>query len=109
MDEINVGEIVYADITLLDEQDKKFELRMYRIYASIVGAKVVFSREWKCNFPNLETSIYNRFLKQNSIKGSAKVISLKILARTGFKHKSKGYTTAKKSEQVRDDVTGAYV
>lgn len=98
MDEINVGEIVYADITLLDEQDKKFELR-----------KVVFSREWKCNFPNLETSIYNRFLKQNSIKGSAKVISLKILARTGFKHKSKGYTTAKKSEQVRDDVTGAYV
>ena len=59
MDEINVGEIVYADITLLDEQDKKFELR-----------KVVFSREWKCNFPNLETSIYNRFL----ISGHSSVV-----------------------------------
>ena len=45
MDEINAGEIVYADITLLDEKDKKIELR-----------KVVFSREWKCNFPHLETS-----------------------------------------------------
>tara|TARA_Y100001968_G_C19397472_1_gene739153 strand:+ start:281 stop:577 length:297 start_codon:yes stop_codon:yes gene_type:complete len=98
MDEINAGEIVYADVTLLDEKDKKIELR-----------KVVFSREWKCNFPHLETSHYHRFLKQNSIKGNAKIISLKILSRTGFKHKNKGYTNAKKSDQVRDNVTGAYV
>ena len=37
------------------------------------------------------------------------IIDINIISRTGFKHKDKGYTTAKKNEQVRDDITGAYV
>ncbi|MBT5699680.1 MAG: hypothetical protein HOJ12_06760, partial [Flavobacteriales bacterium] len=49
------------------------------------------------------------FLKQNGIKTDCTILDVKILARTGFKNRSKGYSTAKKNEQIRDLVTGAYV
>ena len=40
----------------------------------------------------------------------ATVVDVVIHARTGYKHTDqKDYTTAKKNEQIRDDVTGAYV
>ena len=42
MDEINVGEIVYATITVKDTENKERELK-----------KVVFSRGWECNYPKL--------------------------------------------------------
>tara|TARA_Y100001960_G_C14492535_1_gene737461 strand:- start:363 stop:659 length:297 start_codon:yes stop_codon:yes gene_type:complete len=98
MQDIAPGEIVYATITLKDEKNRIHELR-----------KVIFSREWNCAFPLLDISIYGRFLKQNNLKNNATVVDVDIIARTGFKHKDKGYTTAKKNEQVRDDITGAYV
>ena len=104
MEEVKVGEIVYATITLKDTRNKMHELR-----------KVVFSRQWKCSYPHLDHQCYRRFLTQNGLvtsKGEiieAEVIDVKIHARTGFKNRAKGYTTAKKNEQIRDSVTGAYV
>ena len=104
MEEIKTGEIVYATITLKDTRNKIHEIR-----------KVVFSREWECDYPYLDNLNYRRFLSQNGLitsKGDiieAEVIDIKILARTGFKNRAKGYTTAKKNEQIRDSITGAYV
>ena len=104
MEEIKEGEIVYATITLKDTRNKIHELR-----------KVVFSRVWDCGYPHLDHLNYRRFLSQNGLVNSkgdiieAEVIDTKILARTGFKNRAKGYTTAKKNEQIRDSVTGAYV
>ena len=91
-------------MTIKDSKNKKHELR-----------KVVFSRKWDCSYPHLDHLNYRRFLSQNGLvtsKGNvieAEVINMKILARTGFKNRAKGYTTAKKNEQIRDSVTGAYV
>ena len=104
MEEIKTGEIVYATITLKDTRNKIHEIR-----------KVVFSREWECDYPYLDNLNYRRFLSQNGLitsKGDiieAEVIDTEIFARTGFKNRAKGYTTAKKNEQIRDSVTGAYV
>lgn len=98
MEEIKAGEIVYATITVNDIQNKTYELR-----------KVVFSREWKCKYPLLEMEVYRRFLKQNNLKINVTIVDVKIIARTGFKHKIKGYTTAKQNEQIRDDTSGAYI
>ena len=98
MEEIKEGEIVYANFKVKDNNNKEYELR-----------KVVFSREWKSEYPILRKEIYVRFLKQNGKKTECTILEVKILARTGFKNRSKGYTTAKKNEQIRDSVTGAYV
>jgi len=98
MEKIEVGEIVYATITVKDEKNKVHELR-----------KVVFSREWESEYPILRRKVYTRFLNQNNVKTDCTITDIKILARTGFKHKNKGYTTAKKNEQIRDSITGAYV
>ena len=59
-----------------------------------------------------KTHGYGVYTTQPIRKGDiieAEVIDIKILARTGFKNRAKGYTTAKKNEQIRDSVTGAYV
>ncbi len=107
MEEIKEGEIVYATFKVKDNDNKEYELR-----------KVVFSREWKSEYPLLKKELYNRFLKQNNVTKKlagkdvvldATVVDVVIHARTGYKHKSKEFTTAKKNEQIRDDVTGAYV
>ena len=81
MEEIKEGEIVYATFKVKDNDNKEHELR-----------KVVFSREWKSEYPILRKEIYTRFLKQNGIKKDCTILDVKILARTGFKNRSKGYT-----------------
>ena len=98
MEDIKEGEIVYATFKVKDNNNKEYELR-----------KVVFSREWKSEYPILRKDIYVRFLKQNGIKTDCTILDVKILARTGFKNRSKGYSTAKKNEQIRASVAGAYV
>ena len=90
MEQIKEGEIVYAHITVKDEKGSLHELR-----------KIVFSREWKCKYPLLEKDVYTRFLKQNNIKTNATIVDIKIIERTGFKHKNKGYTSVKQNEQIR--------
>ena len=57
MEDIKEGEIVYATFKVKDNNNKEYELR-----------KVVFSREWKSEYPILRKEIYVRFLKQNGIK-----------------------------------------
>ena len=57
MEEIKVGEIVYATITVKDEKNKTHELR-----------KVVFSRQWESEYPILRQEVYTRFLKQGFMK-----------------------------------------
>ena len=98
MDKIEKGEIVYANIVMKDKSNKIYDLR-----------KVVFSRNWECNFPLLTKKDYNRFLLRYNIKSDVEVIDCTIISRTGYKHKDQGYTSAKKNEQIRDDVTGAYI
>ncbi len=98
MEEIKEGEIVYATFKVKDNNNKEYELR-----------KVVFSREWKSEYPIIRKEIYTRFLKPNGIKKDCSILDVTILARTGFKNRSKGYSIAKKNEQIRDSVTGAYV
>ena len=56
MEEIKVGEIVYSTITLKDTRNKIHELR-----------KIVFSREWDCDYPHLDNLNYRRFLSQNGL------------------------------------------
>ena len=68
MEEIKVGEIVYATITVEDEKNKTHELR-----------KVVFSREWKCDYPILRKEVYTRFLSQNNVKTNCTDIDVKII------------------------------
>ena len=63
MDEINVGEIVYATITVKDTENKERELK-----------KVVFSRGWECNYPKLDKENYKRFLTQNGLCTSKGVV-----------------------------------
>ena len=99
MDKIEKGEIVYANLVLKDKSNKIYDLR-----------KVVFSRNWECDFPVLAKKDYNRFLLRYNIKlEEVEVIDCEIISRTGYKHKSKGYISAKKNEQIRDEVTGAYI
>ena len=98
MEEIKEGEIVYATLKVKDNNNKEYELR-----------KIVFSREWKSEYPVLRKEIYARFLKQNGIKTDCTILDVKIFARTGFKNRAVGYVIAKKNEQIRDEVTGAYV
>ncbi len=74
MEEIKEGEIVYATFKIKDNDNKEHELR-----------KVVFSREWKSEYPVLRKETYARFLKQNGIKKDCTILDIKILARTGFK------------------------
>ena len=99
MDKIEKGEIVYVNLILKDKSNKIYDLR-----------KVVFSRNWDCSFPLLTKKYYNRFLSRNNIKlEEVEVIDCDIISRTGYKHKSKSYISAKKNEQIRDEVTGAYI
>ena len=107
MEEIKEGEIVYCTLILRDSNNNEYELR-----------KIVFSREWQSEYPFLSQKIYNRFLKQNNVTKKvdgklivldATVVDVIVHARTGYKHRLKEFTTAKKNEQQRDDVTGAYV
>ena len=51
----------------------------------------------------------SRFLNLYNIPDKSEIINLNVISSTGFKHKNKSYTTARKNEQIRDDVTGAYV
>lgn len=98
MDKIDKGEIVYADLILKDKNQCIYNLK-----------KVVFSRDWKCDFPVLKKDVYKRFLKQHNIPIDVEVVELNIHERTGFKHQNKNYTNVKKNNQVRDSITGAYV
>ena len=95
MEEIKEGEIVYANFKVRDTENKEHELR-----------KVVFSREWKSDYPILKKEIYFRFLKQNSIKTDCTILDVKILARTGFKNLSTEYTNVKKNDQIRSKQLG---
>ena len=97
MDKIDKGEIVYADIIIKDHLGKKYHLN-----------KIVFSRNWECNYPILDIISYKRFLNLYNIPDKSEIINLNVISSTGFKHKNKSYTTARKNEQIRDDVTGAY-
>tara|TARA_B100000902_G_scaffold149672_1_gene146241 strand:+ start:6078 stop:6392 length:315 start_codon:yes stop_codon:yes gene_type:complete len=104
MNTVKKGEIVYADIKLISINNVEYELK-----------KVVFSRQWECDFPVLNKDKYSRFLRQNRIVDKknniieSKIVDIQIIAHTGFKNNAKGYTEAKKNEQIRDSVTGAYV
>lgn len=108
MDNIEPGEIVYCDITY--EYEKIIRNKKTKLQA--VLERVVFGREYKCNYPNLDYSIYKRDIKKINRKKplicDVKVVNLKIHARTGFKSRKKGYTQVKMNNEQRNKTTGAY-
>ncbi len=108
MDNLDPGEIVYCDITY--QYERPFRNRMKKEVNTL--RNVVFGREYDSSYPYLDYKTYFRDIKKinkkKPLKCDVTVIDLKVHARTGFKNKSNAYTQVKKSEQIRNKITGSY-
>ena len=108
MDNLEPGQIVYCDITY--EYDRPYRNRTKTETVNLVN--IVFGREYVSTYPLLEYKKYKRDIlkinRKKPIQCDVRVIDLKIHAKMGFKNKSKGYTQVKRSEQIRNKITGAY-
>jgi len=108
MDNIEPGEIVYCDITY--EYERPYRNRTKTETVELIN--VVFGREYDDTYPLLNYNVYKRDINKinpkKPLECDARVIDLKIHARTGFKRKIKGYTQVKRNEQIRNKITGAY-
>lgn len=107
MDIINKGEIVFCNITLSYLESLKLK--------NIKLDRVVFSRSYISNYPNLDINDSIVFKIKSKIKSKVKciisdvkVVDLHIIARTGYKHKLKGFTEVSKNNEVRNKNSGAY-
>ena len=88
-DKVELGEIVFCDLTIIHKGVKqKLE-------------KVVYK-----NDGNL---FYKRnYLEKLKIKEPVKVESIEIINRLGFENKAKGFTEVKGSDEKRNKITGVY-
>lgn len=103
MDIINKGEIVFCNITLSYLESLKLK--------NIKLDRVVFSRSYISNYPNLDINdsiVFKIKSKVKCIISDVKVVDLHIIARTGYKHKHKGFTEVSKNNEVRNKNSGAY-
>ena len=108
MDKLDLGEIVYCDITY-----KYNRLFRNRIKTEVITLNnVVFGREYDSSYPYLNYNLYqrdiNKINKKKPLSCDVEVIDLHVHARTGFKHKNKTYTKVKKNEEIRSKSSGAY-
>ena len=87
--DINKGEIVYCNMTI-KHKSKKYELK--NIVYKNVGKK--FTKK--------------HYLKPLGINEDVEIIDIKILSRLGFENTTKDYTEVKKSNEKRNNITGAY-
>ena len=86
---ISKGEIVYCNMTI-KHKGKKHELK--KIVYKNVGKK--FTKK--------------HYLKPLGINECVDIIDIEILSRLGFENTSKEYTEVKKSNEKRNNITGAY-
>tara|TARA_R110000796_G_scaffold17226_7_gene53225 strand:- start:5318 stop:5647 length:330 start_codon:yes stop_codon:yes gene_type:complete len=108
MDNVNPGEIVYCDITY-----KYKRLFRNKLKEELVTMRnVVFGREYDSSYPYLDYATYSRTIKKINKKKpltcDVKVIDLQVHARTGFKKINNNFTTVKKNDEQRNNITGAY-
>tara|TARA_R100000808_G_C2118007_1_gene130054 strand:- start:80 stop:409 length:330 start_codon:yes stop_codon:yes gene_type:complete len=108
VDNIEPGEIVYCDITY--QYERPYRNRTKTETVELIN--IVFGREYVDTYPLLEYKTYKRDIlkinRKKPLECDVRVIDLKVHARTGFKRKNIGYTHVKKSEQIRNNITGAY-
>jgi hypothetical protein len=88
-DKVELGEIVFCDLTITHKGVKhKLE-------------KVVYKNDGKL--------FYKRsYLEKLNIKGSVEIEGIKVISRLGFENKAKGFTEVKGSDEKRNKITGAY-
>ena len=82
MDNIQLGEIVFCDITY--QWERKFRNRIKTETKKLYN--VVFGIEYDDTYPHLDYITHRRDI-----------------------HKIKGYTEVQRNEQIRDKITGAYI
>lgn len=86
---VKKGEIVFCNMTI--EYKGKNHLLKEIVYKN-VGKK--FTKK--------------HYLKPLGINEDVKIIDIKILSRLGFENKGNEYTEVKKSNEKRNNITGAY-
>jgi hypothetical protein len=70
---------------------------------------ILFSRFYVDKYPILYKKQYKYFFNKHKLKDDFyEVVKIEILLRTGFKHKSKKYIKANKSDVTRDVISGKY-
>jgi|TARA_R100001594_G_scaffold45372_1_gene78166 hypothetical protein len=108
VDKLDPGEIVYCDITY--QYEKVFKNRKKSQIVTL--RNVVFGREYDCSYPYLDYITYRRDINKINPKKilvfDVEVIDLQVHSRTGYKNKNKNYTLAKKNNESRNNITGAY-
>ncbi len=109
MDNIQLGEIVFCDITY--QWQRKFRNRIKTETKTLYN--VVFGIEYDDTYPHLDYITHRRDIHKinpkKPLEQDVKVIGLKIHSRVGFKNRTKGYTEVQRNEQIRDKITGAYI
>ena len=70
---------------------------------------IIFSRFYVDKYPRLYKKQYKYFFNKHKLKDDFyEVVNIEILLRAGFKHKSKKYIKANKSDVTRDVISGKY-
>ena len=87
---VDIGEIVYCDL-IVRHNDKDVKLK-----------KVVYKNDGNKFFYN------RRNLEILKIKEPVLIKEIKIISRLGYENKSTKYTEVKRSEEKRNNITGAY-
>jgi hypothetical protein len=86
---IKLGEIVYCNMTIYHKK-KYYKLK-----------KVVYKNENNLFYKK-------KHLDPLNIKEPVIIHDIEIISRLGFENKAKGYTEVKRSEEQRNNITGAY-
>ena len=89
-DKVDIGEIVYCDL-IVRHKDKDVKIK-----------KVVYKNDGNKFFYN------RRNLEILKIKEPVLIKEVKIISRLGYENKATGHTEVKRSEEQRNNITGAY-
>lgn len=86
---VGLGEIVYCNMTIY-YKNKYYKLK-----------KIVYKNENKLFYKR-------KHLEPLNIKEPVVIYDIEIISRLGFENKATGYTEVKRSEEQRNNITGAY-
>lgn len=89
-DKVDIGEIVYCDL-IVRHKGKNVKIK-----------KVVYKNDGNKFFYN------RRNLEILKIKEPVLIKEVKIISRLGYENNATGYTEVKRSEEQRNNITGAY-
>lgn len=86
---VELCEIVYCNMTIY-YKNKYYKLK-----------KVVYKNDGQLFYER-------KHLESLNIKEPVVISDIEIISRLGFENKAKGYTEVKRSEEKRNNITGAY-